>query len=107
MQYEPLREINKSKNCFVVLFTSNSNNVHLVRAEGRFSVCSKMFPEIELDFKRRQELVALIRLRLLKLGRLKLEAALTMKKWCRRFSQRPINSEKEDHGRIEKPHEEI
>ena len=41
-----------------------------------------MFPEVQLDSKRRQELVALmrLRLRLLKLRRLKLEAALTMKK---------------------------
>ena len=41
-----------------------------------------MFPEVQLDSTRRQELVALmrLRLRLLKLRRLKLEAALTMKK---------------------------
>ena len=72
----------KSKNCFVVLFTSNSNNVQLVHAEDRsISVGSKMFPEIQLDSKRRQEFVALmcLRLRLLKLRRLKLEAALTIK----------------------------
>ena len=71
-------------------------------------MCFKMFPKVQLDSKRRQELVALkrLRLRLLKLRRLKLEAALTMKKRCRRFSQRPIQQRKKDQGRIEKPHEE-
>ena len=45
-------------------------------------MCSKIFPEIQLDSKRRQELVALMRfrLRLLKFRRLKLKAALTMEK---------------------------
>ena len=69
-----------------------------------------MFTEIQLDSKRRQKLVARmrLRLRLLKLRHLKLEAALTTKK-------KPVSEilsttdqqRKEDQGRIEKPHEEM
>ena len=68
-----------------------------------------MFPEVQLDSTRRQELVALmrLRLRLLKLRRLKLEAALTMKKRCRRFYQRPINSERMTRGEFHRVVEEL
>ena len=68
-----------------------------------------MLPDIQLDSKRRQELVALLRLhlQLLKLRRLKLETARrTTKKLFRRFSQRLINHERktraEFHRKVEK-----
>ena len=69
-----------------------------------------MLPDIQLDSKRRQELVALLRLRLqlLKLQHLKLETARrTTKKLFRRFSQRPINRERKTRGEFHRVVEEL
>ena len=69
-----------------------------------------MLPDIQLDSKRRQELVALLglHLQLLKLLRLKLETARrTTKKLFRRFSQRPINRERKTRGEFHRKVEEL
>ena len=60
-----------------------------------------MLPDIQLDSKRRQELVALLHLhlQLLKLRRLK-TARRSTKNLFRRFSQRPINRERKTSGEV-------
>ena len=90
-----------------MLFTSNSNNVQLVRAEDRFSVCSKMFPDVQLDSTRRQELVALMRLRLRLLKPLEIGSSANHEKTVSEILSTTNQQRKEHQGRIEKSHEEM
>ena len=92
-----------------MLFTSNSNNVQLVCAEDRFSVCSKMFPEIQLDSKTTSETCSLNAFAFVdfKTAALEIGSSANHEKTVSEILSTTDQQRKEDQGRIEKPHEEM